>query len=69
MASGIMHFPHIPKMLWQVSGNLVSHSLEHHDLAHFDGQDVIVVGAGASAMDVAASLHADGAKVRIIGPC
>jgi thioredoxin reductase len=66
MASGIMHFAHIPMMLRQVSGNLVSHSSEHHDLSHFDGQDVIVVGAGASAMDVAASLHLSGAKVRVL---
>lgn len=66
MASGIMHFAHIPDELRQVPLGLVSHSSDHNDLSRFRGQDVIVVGAGASAMDLAASLHLGSAKVRVI---
>jgi hypothetical protein len=66
MASGILHFAHIPQELRQLPEGRLSHSSEHHDLSRFSGQDVIVVGAGASAMDVAASLHVGGAKVRVL---
>lgn len=66
MASGILHFTHIPPELRRVPADLVSHSAAHHDLSRFRGQDVVVVGAGASAMDLAASLHLGGAKVRVL---
>jgi hypothetical protein len=66
MASGIMHFPYIPHELQQAPANLLTHSSAHRDLSRFRDQEVIVVGAGASAMDVAASLHTGGAKVRVV---
>jgi Pyridine nucleotide-disulphide oxidoreductase len=66
MASGVLHFAHIPPELRRVSLHLVSHSSAHHDLSRFRGEEVIVVGAGSSAMDVAASLHLGGAKVRVV---
>ncbi len=33
------------------------HSSRYHDYARFKGERVVVVGAGASAVDVAVSLH------------
>jgi cation diffusion facilitator CzcD-associated flavoprotein CzcO len=53
MASGILHFAHIPPELRALPPAIVSHSSDHHDLSRFKGQDVVVVGAGASAMDLA----------------
>ncbi len=66
MASGILHFSHIPLELRALPAALVSHSSDHHDLSRFRGQDVVVIGAGASAMDLAASLRHAGARATVI---
>jgi thioredoxin reductase len=66
MASGIMHFAHIPEPLRGLPPALVSHSSDHHDLSRFKGQDVAVIGAGASAMDLAAFLRHAGAQATVI---
>jgi ribulose 1,5-bisphosphate synthetase/thiazole synthase len=66
MASGIMNFTYIPPELQQAPADRLTHSSAHNDLSRFRGQDVIVVGAGASAMDVAASLHSGGANVQVV---
>src|SRR5579864_1996087 len=42
---------------------LVTHSSEHRDLARFAGAEVVVVGAGQSALESAALLHEAGARV------
>jgi thioredoxin reductase len=66
MASGILHFAHIPPELRALPAAVVSHSSDHHDLSRFKGQDVVVVGAGSSAMDLAASLRHEGAHATVI---
>jgi|SRR5579883_609218 len=66
IAAGIRHFRHLPSGLDSLPGNFVTHSSEHHDLARFKDREVIVVGAGASATDIAALLHDIGAKVRLL---
>jgi hypothetical protein len=45
---------------------LVSHSSDHHDLSQFKGCDVIVIGAGQSALETAALLNECQAKVRLL---
>jgi thioredoxin reductase len=64
MAVGVTHFASKPDVLEGLDG--VSHSFDHHDLSRFKGQDVMVVGAGASAIDTAALLADAGADVRLM---
>ncbi|MEV8016760.1 FAD-dependent oxidoreductase [Streptomyces sp. NPDC086554] len=44
----------------------VSHSSQHHDLSRFAGRDLIVVGAGQSALETAALAAEAGANVRVV---
>jgi thioredoxin reductase len=66
MAVGITHFAHLPDVFAGLPPELVSHSSAHTDVAPFAGRDVTVLGAGSSAIDIAALLHEAGAKVRIV---
>jgi cation diffusion facilitator CzcD-associated flavoprotein CzcO len=66
VATGFNFFEHIPASLESLPRALVSHSSAHSDLAPFAGRDVTVIGAGASAIDIAALLHAAGAAVRLV---
>ena len=66
MAAGIVPFAHIPVPLSTLPRGFVSHSSEHSDLEKFRGQHVIVVGGGASALDLAALLHEAGANVEVV---
>lgn len=51
LAVGITHYAYIPDQLAGLPGDLVSHSSAHADLSRFKGRRVMVVGAGASALD------------------
>lgn len=44
----------------------VSHSSQHHDLSRFSGKELIVVGAGQSALETAALAAEAGAQVRVV---
>ena len=66
VAAGISHFAHLPVLLAEAPEGFVSHSSEHADLSRFSGRHVAVVGAGASALDVAALLHEAGARVELV---
>jgi thioredoxin reductase len=65
-AVGITHFAQIPGELAHLPSALVSHSSAHHDLSAFAGRDVTVIGAGASAVDIASLLSEAGATVSLI---
>ncbi|HEY1630054.1 MAG TPA: NAD(P)-binding domain-containing protein [Rhizomicrobium sp.] len=65
MAVGITSFAYTPQMLSGL-GARVSHSWDHRDAGQFAGKDVVVLGAGASAIDTAALLDDCGAKVKIL---
>jgi thioredoxin reductase len=56
LAVGITHFAYIPPVLRGLSHSAVSHSYDHSDLAKFRGKRVLVIGAGASAVDIAIDL-------------
>ena len=62
VAVGITYFPHVPAGLAHLPPDTFSHTSDHHDLDQFKGADVTVIGGGASALDVVASLHDVGAK-------
>src|SRR3984957_3527758 len=66
VAVGIRHFRHVPDILAALPEELVSHSSDHGKLDRFKGKRVIVVGAGASALDDAALLHQAGASVELV---
>ena len=66
VASGILSYAQVPPELAGLPKSTCSHSSEHHDLSRFKGSNVTIVGAGASAMDIAASLHQHGATVTVI---
>jgi thioredoxin reductase len=66
VAAGITHFDYIPPEFAAAGPEIITHSYAHSDLAEFSGKSVAVLGAGSSAVDVAALLHESGAKVELI---
>lgn len=66
VAVGITHFAHMPPVLAGLPAELVTHSSAHADVSRFRGQEVIVMGAGASAVDLAIHLAEVGAGVRLV---
>ena len=65
-AVGLSHFHYVPPVLAKLPPQFLSHSYDHSDMSLFKSRDVTVIGGGASACDVAASLHKAGAQVRLI---
>lgn len=65
VAAGITHYGYVPPELASLPGELVSHSSEHHELSGLQGRHVAVIGAGASALDLAGLLHEAGANVEV----
>jgi hypothetical protein len=66
IAVGISHFAYLPPVLSALSNEFVTHSSQHRTLDRFKGREVIVVGAGASALDIAALLSQAGISVQIV---
>jgi cation diffusion facilitator CzcD-associated flavoprotein CzcO len=66
IAAGVEHFAYLPEPLSSLAPEVCTHSSAHSDLAAFRGQQVIVVGAGQSALESAALLHENGASVQVV---
>jgi thioredoxin reductase len=66
VATGLTHFESVPSVLKGLPHERLTHSCEHRDLEAFAGRKVVVVGAGASALDIAALLHQSGAQVELV---
>jgi cation diffusion facilitator CzcD-associated flavoprotein CzcO len=66
LAIGITWFRNVPEELTYLDKAVTSHSYDHRDAAQFKGKDVVVLGAGASAVDLAALLNDSGASVTIV---
>jgi hypothetical protein len=66
LAIGITWFRNVPAELDYLDKSVTSHSYDHRDAAKFKGKDVVVLGAGASAVDLAALLNDGGASVKIV---
>lgn len=66
LAVGIGHFVNMPDALAGLSPHLVSHSYDHRDLSPFAGRHVLVLGAGASAVDTAVLAGEAGAHVSLL---
>src|SRR5271170_6707970 len=66
IAVGITHFSHVPEIFADLPEGLVSHSSQHTSMDSFNGRTVAVLGAGASAADLAGLLQEAGAEVHLI---
>lgn len=66
VATGIVDFAYLPPMLTSIPRPMISHSSQHGDLSGFKDRKVAVLGAGASAVDIAAILQGVGAEVELI---
>ena len=66
LAVGITHFEYVPPELAHLPSEFLSHSFRHHDLQGFRGRSVVVIGGGASAIDLAGLLHETGADVQLV---
>jgi thioredoxin reductase len=66
LAVGITHFEYVPENLAHLPGKSLTHSARHRDVESFRGRNVVVVGGGASALDLAGLLHEAGAHVQLV---
>ena len=66
VATGLDYLAHVPDALANLPRELVSHSSQHHDLSRFKGREVIVLGGGQSAIEIAVLLADAGASVRLM---
>jgi len=66
VASGLAKCEYIPQNLAGLPDQFLTHSSRHHELGEFRGRKVAIIGAGASALDLAALLHEAGARVEVI---
>ncbi|MFD8721943.1 FAD-dependent oxidoreductase [Streptomyces sp. NPDC059629] len=70
VATGLSGLAHLPAELGKAAADgpagPVSHCSQHHDLTRFSGRELIVVGAGQSALETAALAAEAGAQVRVV---
>lgn len=66
VAVGVEPFASMPPILAALPRDRVTHSVAYGPVASLAGKRVAVVGSGASAIDVAASLHEAGSEVTIV---
>lgn len=66
VASGIAHCESIPEELVGLPPEIVTHSASAGDLKRYRGRHVIIIGAGASAIDIAALLLPEAASVSLV---
>ncbi|MCX4989182.1 MULTISPECIES: FAD-dependent oxidoreductase [unclassified Streptomyces] len=72
VATGLSGLAHLPPELAGAAADgptptgPVSHSSQQHDLSRFSGKELIVVGAGQSALETAALAAEAGAQVRVV---
>jgi lysine/ornithine N-monooxygenase len=66
IATGITHFGYVPQMFGVLPQEFLTHSSDHKDVSNLEGRRVAVIGAGASAVDLAGLLHEVGADTHLI---
>ena len=66
LATGHMAFRFVPPELAGLPEPLVMHSTRIGDVKSYAGRELCVIGAGQSALETAALLHENGARVRVL---
>jgi thioredoxin reductase len=66
IATGVVAFKHVPHELTALPPELLSHSADHGPLSGIAGKEVAIAGAGSSALDLAAQLAEQGARVTLL---
>jgi thioredoxin reductase len=66
LATGHMAFRAVPPELAHLPEPLVMHSTRIGDVKSYAGREVCVIGAGQSALETAALLHENGARVQVL---
>jgi len=66
LAVGVTHFEYVPEALANLPTDFVSHSAHHSDVDRYRGRNVVVIGAGASALDLAGLMHEAGVHVQLV---
>jgi len=66
IAAGITHFGWLPPELANLPREFATHSSAYGDLSPFKGRKLAVIGAGASAIDIAVILREVGAEPEIV---
>jgi lysine/ornithine N-monooxygenase len=66
LAVGVGPFKHIPDILSGLPGEILSHSGDYGPIDTLRNKQVIVLGSGASASDLAALLHEQGTAVSLL---
>jgi FAD-dependent urate hydroxylase len=66
LAVGVSWFPHIPDTFSHLPGAMISHSYDHRTVDQFKGREVVVLGAGASAINLAYELEQAGCTVKLL---
>jgi thioredoxin reductase len=66
LAVGVTHFEYIPECVAHLPAEFVSHSSRHSDVERYRGRSVVVIGAGASALDLAGLMHEAGVDVQLV---
>ena len=66
LAVGITHFDYVPENLAHLPAEFLSHSARHYEVEPFRGRNVVVIGGGSSALDLAGLLHEAGAQVQLV---
>lgn len=66
LAAGLEHAAHIPPELAGLPAELMTHASSHDDLSRFRNTETVVIGGGQSALETAALLVEQGARVRLL---
>src|SRR2546430_4528953 len=66
VAAGISPFAWRPPQFAGLPSSLATHTSEHRDFRNFAGKQVLVVGAGQSALESSALLNESGAQVEVV---
>jgi FAD-dependent urate hydroxylase len=66
LATGLSNLAYMPDALTRLPRELATHSGEHVEFSRFAGKDVAVIGAGASALEVATMLAEAGARPQLL---
>lgn len=66
VAIGVEHFAYVPDNLTELPAELCTHSSAHADPAAFRDREVVIIGAGQSALELAGLMHENGTKVTVL---